>query len=245
MCTIVILRRPNHPWPLLVAANRDEMKDRPWRPPARHWPDRAEVVAGRDDTAGGTWLGLNDHGVVAAVLNRFGTLGPAPGKRSRGELPLEALDHADAAAAAAALAHLDAGAWRAFNMVVADNRDAYWIKSEGAGRVAVRALPAGVSMLTAGDLNDPADPRIARHLPLFRAAPPPDPETGDWTDWENLLAARGDGDERGLTFQLASGFGTVCSTLIGLPAVDRPEGRPVLRFAAGKPGEAPFKPVAL
>ncbi len=93
MCTVVILRRPGHDWPLILAANRDEMTDRPWRPPGRYWSERAEVTAGQDEFAGGTWLGLNDWGVIAGVLNRPGSLGPDPGLRSRGELPLEALDH--------------------------------------------------------------------------------------------------------------------------------------------------------
>src|SRR5437764_11706760 len=103
MCTLVILRRPDHHWPVLIGANRDEMIDRPALPPGRHWPDRPEVVAGLDQLAGGAWLGLNDLGVAAAVLNRQGSLGPAPGPRSPGQLVLEALDHADAADAAAAL----------------------------------------------------------------------------------------------------------------------------------------------
>src|SRR5262245_38219118 len=107
LCTVVILRRPDHDWPLILGANRDEMRDRAWLPPARHWPDRPEVRAGRDEEAGGTWLGINDHGVVAAILNRPGTLGRAPFTRSRGELALEALDHADAADAVGALEDLD------------------------------------------------------------------------------------------------------------------------------------------
>jgi Transport and Golgi organisation 2 len=131
MCTVVLLRRPQAPWPLLLAANRDELRSRPWRPPARHWPDRPDVVAGRDVEAGGSWLGVNDDGVVAAVLNRVGSLGPAAGKRSRGELVLEALDHADAAAAAAALVDLDADAYRPFNLVVGDARDAFWLRHAG------------------------------------------------------------------------------------------------------------------
>ena len=131
MCTVVLLRRPGSRWPLLLAANRDELKSRPWRPPGRHWPDRPDVVAGLDEQAGGSWLGINDHGVVAAVLNRVGTLGPATGKRTRGELVLEALDHADAAAAAAALADLDPAAYRPFNLIVADNRDAFWLRHAG------------------------------------------------------------------------------------------------------------------
>ncbi len=52
MCTVVILRRPEHDWPLLIAANRDEMLARSWLPPARHWPDRPDVVAGFDDEEG-------------------------------------------------------------------------------------------------------------------------------------------------------------------------------------------------
>ena len=48
MCTVVILRRPGHDWPLILAANRDEMTGRPWLPPARHWSERAEVIAGQD-----------------------------------------------------------------------------------------------------------------------------------------------------------------------------------------------------
>ncbi len=100
MCTVVILRRPGHDWPLIVAANRDEMAGRPSAAPARHWPDRPEVVGGLDRLAGGTWFGLNDYGVVAGVLNRSDSLGPKFGYRSRGELPLEALDHAEASVAA-------------------------------------------------------------------------------------------------------------------------------------------------
>jgi hypothetical protein len=132
MCTVVLLRRPGSPWPLLLAANRDELKSRSWRPPARHWPDRPEVIAGVDEQAGGSWLGINDHGMVATVLNRVGTLGPEIGKRSRGELVLEALDHADAAAAAAALADLEPAAYRPFNLIVADRHHAYWLRHAGA-----------------------------------------------------------------------------------------------------------------
>ena len=100
MCTVVLLRRPEHEWPLILAANRDELKTRPWLPPARHWPERDHVTAGIDELAGGTWLALNDDGVCTAILNRPHSLGPADGKRSRGELPLEAVDHAEASEAA-------------------------------------------------------------------------------------------------------------------------------------------------
>jgi hypothetical protein len=114
-----------------MAANRDELDSRPWRTPARHWPDRPEVIAGQDISAGGSWLGINEHGVVAAILNRPGTLGPKAGKRSRGELVLEALDHAEARAAADALSALNPESYRPFNLVIADRYDAFWLRHAG------------------------------------------------------------------------------------------------------------------
>jgi len=190
MCTLVILRRPEHRWPVIIGANRDEMIDRPAKAPARHWPDRAEVVGGLDLLAGGSWLGLNDWGVVAAVLNRTGSLGPAAGLRSRGELVLEALDHADAVDAAAALSYLDPGSYRSFNLIVADNRDGFWVRHTGRGRIEARPLPDGLSMIAAGDLDELTTRRLALARPQFLAAPPPDPDRDDWGAWQDLLVER-------------------------------------------------------
>lgn len=258
MCSVVILRRPGHAWPLLLAANRDEMAGRPWRPPARHWPDRPEVTAGLDETAGGSWLGLNDTGVVAAILNGEKALGPAPGKRSRGELVLEALDHADAAAAAEALADLDPDAYRPFNLLLADNRDALVLTNRRAGlrggrqggrrRLRVQPVPEGVSMVTASDLNDTkASPRQRMYLPLFRAAEAPDPDTGDWSRWAELMGSRiwsGDAGPRGAMCVVTdTGFGTGSSSLIALPSVERLGTRPVWLFAPGRPDLTHYAPV--
>jgi len=252
MCTVVILRRPGHRWPVLIAANRDEMIDRPWSPPARHWPDRPDVVAGRDELAGGTWLGMNDEALVAAVMNRPGSLGPAEDKRSRGELVLEALDHAEAGAAALALSHIDPQAYRPFNLVVADAHEAVWLRSDpdgGPGRVEAFALPAGLSMLTAHDRNDPQSDRIRLYLPRFEAAAAPDPDSGGWKSWEQLVSSR-EKDETGgepsaMNIVTDFGFGTVSSSLIALPAPEAEDAQPIWRFAAGRPDEAPFEAVSL
>jgi hypothetical protein len=168
---------------------------------------------------------------------------------------LEALDHADAREAARALSAIDPDAYRPFNMVIADNRDAWWLRLTAAAQEAgagVRADPlqAGLFMLTAHDLNDPVDPRIAEFLPRFTAAAPPRPETGDWASWQKLLAAR-DEDEphRAPNFRLSNGFGTSSSSLLALPSVAESFGpmrrRPVWLFAAGAPDQASFAPVNL
>ena len=53
----------------MVAANRDEHYDRPSAPPALLHADPA-ILAGRDLRAGGTWLGVTAHGLLAGILNR-------------------------------------------------------------------------------------------------------------------------------------------------------------------------------
>lgn len=245
MCTLVLLRRPGHLWPLLLAANRDELASRPARPPGRHWPDRPEVRAGLDLLGGGSWLGVNDAGVVAAVLNRVGTLGPADGKRSRGELVLEALDHAEAEAAARALSDLDPRAYRPFNLVVADAQTAFCLRHPGDGTIRVDRLPAGLTMLTAREPNDPSCPRIRRYRPLFASAAPPDPDRSDWSDWQLLLASRAsatDDPRDALCIVTGGDYGTVSSSLVALSA--RPERTPLFLHAEGRPGEAVYAPVA-
>jgi Transport and Golgi organisation 2 len=248
MCSVIILRRPGHDWPVLLAANRDEMNDRPWLPPGRHWPERPWIVAGLDRQAGGSWLGLNDDGLVAGIMNRAGSLGPAAGKRSRGELVLDALDHSDALDAAKALGALEPRAYRPFNLVLADNRDAFWLRNAG-DSIEVASIPGGLSMLTAQDLNDEARSRRIRHyLPLFRGAPAPDPAAGDWRAWQHLLQSRefaaGGTPHDAMTIVGEDRFETLSSTLIALPAAER-DAKPVLLFAAGRPDRAAYQIVAL
>ncbi|MDP7641160.1 MAG: NRDE family protein [Alphaproteobacteria bacterium] len=245
MCTLVILYRPGHDWPVLIAANRDEMLDRAWSDPARHWPDRPEVVAGRDELAGGSWLGVNDHGVAAGILNRVGSLGPSEDMRTRGELVLDALDHSDAAAAAEALSSLDGSAYRSFNLVLADNSGAFWLRHDGAAAIHCEVIPPGYSMFTAHDRNSPDSPRVRRHLPRFESAPPPAPERHDWQSWEKLLASKekdenSDSAEGAICVVTDLGFGTVNASLIALPAASSPLRRPVWRFAAGPPSDFSF-----
>ena len=209
--------------------------------------------------ASGTWLGVNDYGLVAAILNRPSSLGPSPNHRSRGELPLEALEHAEAAVAAKALAGLETRSYRTFNMIIADSQRAFWLSSAGGedGRkegapVDVTELPEGVSMVTAHDLNDLESPRIRFHRPRFAAAPAPEPDHNDWKTWQTLLASEeGEAGQANaspsgaLNVAPRGGFGTVCSSLIALPRPQLPIRRPVWLFAPGRPDAAPFSAVNL
>ena len=167
-------------------------------------------------------LGLG--GVLATVLNRPGSLGPAEGKRSRGELPLLAAASRSAEQAAKALATLEAGAWRPFNLLLVDQHDGFFLRGRGEGRPDVMRLDAGVTMVTAHDPNDLDSPRIRRHLPLFDQAKAPEPEIEDWSAWETLLTDAGFGSAgiaEALRVPPVRGFGTVCSSLLALAADGR------------------------
>jgi hypothetical protein len=189
-------------------------------------------------------------------------LGPAPDKRSRGELVLEALDHADAKDAAGALSDLDPAAYRPFNMIVADNRDAYWLaRAEKPWSpdqpLRLERIPEGLSMFTAYDRNDASDNRIAAYLPKFQAATPPDPDKNAWDSWRTLLAGpevRGQAHSA-MTFRMDGAlekagkgiFGTSSSSLLALPSPEAAFGpekkQPIWLFAAGAPESAAFQPV--
>jgi len=237
VCTVVVSIRSSPDWPLLLAANRDEKLDRPALPPACHWADQPDVLGGLDVLAGGTWLALNRGGVVAAVLNRLGSLGPAPGKRSRGELPLIALRHNSAESAVAALTDLNAGQYRSFNLIVADRGAVFYLRGTGQGRVYCQIMTPGVHVITARDPDDTGSPRVARALPRFTAARAPNPP--DWCSWPALLADSTPPMEAAINITPFSGFGTVSSSLVALSAT----GYPSYLFTETAPHLSPFTEV--
>ena len=85
MCLLVFAWKAHADYPLIVAANRDEFHSRPAQP-ARWWPDQADLLAGRDLQAGGTWLAVSRNGRFATVTNYREAQKPRPDLRSRGEI---------------------------------------------------------------------------------------------------------------------------------------------------------------
>lgn len=84
MCLIAFAYKLHPRYPLIFLGNRDEFHARPTRP-AQFWPEAPNLLGGKDLQAGGSWLGLNRQGYLAAVTNVREPAVP-PGPRSRGAL---------------------------------------------------------------------------------------------------------------------------------------------------------------
>jgi uncharacterized protein with NRDE domain len=177
VCTIVTLAGVHPEFPLIVAANRDELYARPSAGPEA---GAERVVSGRDLLAGGTWMGVTRAGFFAALTNQRQAQGQLPGLRSRGEVVDRALELADRAAVRAYLAGLDARAYNGFNLIYGDAGGlgvAY--ARPDAGSIELCDLPGGIhglandrigstEFLRAGRAAELAAPLAALPWPVLR-----------------------------------------------------------------------------
>ncbi len=157
MCLLAIFFRVVEDSPLVVGANREEAYARGGEPP-QVLEGTCRAVGGRDPTAGGTWLGVNDRGVLVAVTNRPKTSVPLQ-PRSRGLLARDLLACSSAAAAVdLAARELGTDQYAGCNVVCADAERL--VVLHAGDWLRVRPMPAGLHVLTARDVNDGRDPRI-------------------------------------------------------------------------------------
>jgi uncharacterized protein with NRDE domain len=233
VCFILALLGAHEQYPLVLAANRDERRARPSRPPFR-WPSE-RIVAGRDEVAGGTWLGVSDRGMVAAITNRRDA--PIdPARPSRGALcPLVLAQPSVEAGRVALAVELAERPRNPFHLLCADAGGG-WVAT---WRGDVQALDRGAHVLTnRGALDDPALPVVQRARALL------DPINVGALSLEPLLAALGalcaDGQGPDPICRVGGEYGTVSSSLIALGQ----NGRTAAYWhAEGPPSEAPYRPV--
>jgi uncharacterized protein with NRDE domain len=112
-------------YPLIVAANRDEHYDRPSAAPCL-LASTPKIIAGRDLRAGGTWLGVNDHGLMAGILNRRldGQPLTSTDVRSRGLLCMDVLNF-ESGRGSNAFIHDHRFRYNPFTLLFADKQEAY------------------------------------------------------------------------------------------------------------------------
>jgi uncharacterized protein with NRDE domain len=125
VCLIAFALHASPRWPLVIAANRDEYRNRPTLPLAPWVADGGmQIVSGRDGRAGGTWMGITPAGRVAFLTNVRGPALARPALRSRGELVLRWLKSDTGVTAWSA--DVAAGDYDGCNLVVGDWRSGEW-----------------------------------------------------------------------------------------------------------------------
>ena len=156
MCLLVVVSRVLAEWPLIVAANRDERYDRAASAVQLLRSDCPRTLGGRDLLAGGTWLAVNERGVVAGLTN-LPTSTRDPTKRSRGEIPLMLTSGGSAAEGAASF--VSAAVAEDYNpcwVLVGDRARLFSIEVTGSGPVSRLELPPGVHVLENTPLGNPS-----------------------------------------------------------------------------------------
>lgn len=256
MCFLLLHHRVRADAPLVLLANRDEAYERAFDGPV--WrPGPPAVLAPRDRRAGGTWLGVREDGLVAALTNRREVPAlPSEGLRSRGRLVDDVLAVSGAVSGAApgprgraatasawAAAHLAGQAYAGFHLLLADGEEAFVLRHPGGAVPRAPAsgdlvrLPPGAHVLT--NLHD---------LDEVTAPAEGAPRAGEALDdlLARLMALAADdrtvlpGDHRIL--KRGERRGTVCSAVLALRAGAGPvDGRLRLHFADGPPDRAPFR----
>lgn len=85
MCLILFGFKIHPNYPLVLVANRDEFYARPTLP-AHPWENHREIIAGKDLSAKGTWMGVSEQGKWAALTNYRDPAAYRESAPSRGEL---------------------------------------------------------------------------------------------------------------------------------------------------------------
>ncbi len=146
MCLLAFLHHVHRSLPLVVAANRDELLARPAVPMTVLRSARPRILGGRDEVAGGSWLAVNEHGVVAGVTN-VPSRRRDPSRRSRGELPLALARHATAKLAVVALAReIRPADYNPCWLLVGDARSLHYVDLSG-DSARFEELPPGIHIL--------------------------------------------------------------------------------------------------
>jgi len=192
VCTILLRLAPDADEAVLLAANRDEFRDRAADDPMEIVPG---VFAGRDRRAGGTWLAVGGHG-LAAVTNITG-IPPRPGAPSRGQLPLLAL---------AGALPTDLRPYNAFNLLIVDAAGARVLTHLGdGGSSGPTPLAAGLHVIVNAPFVRDGSARARHAAALLETAPP----------GFDLLTSHGPDTDHGLCHH-GEEYGTVSSTVVAL-----------------------------
>lgn len=248
MCIAYLAIGADPDWPLFIAANRDEFHARP-ATTAAPWPSHPNLLAGIDDAAGGTWLGITRQGRFGLLTN-YRDMAFEPQAASRGALVADYLKGTTPPGVYTEQIALHGKRYNGFNLIVGDLEQAFYVGNRHEDGNAFKLKP-GRHVLSNHLLNTawPKTQRLKQRLdeypletlektlnPVFDilkdqtvANDEALPSTGLSLERERLLSS---------PFIISPEYGTRCSTVIAINAKGRgffseitydPQGTPTQR----------------
>jgi uncharacterized protein with NRDE domain len=239
MCLFSVIFQTIPGCPVFVFANREESPDRASSPPAiRNAKNSSGAwLGGTDLKAGGTWLGTNRVGVVAAVTNRRKS-SLAAHLKSRGLLCRDLLEQGSLEEAEAEFhRQWKSESFAGFNLILISRERGVIVSA--ADDLHIQPLTPGPHAITNGEWDDPHDRRINRVLGLVSEFQKSYPSVEDWISQARHVC--GLGEETGgdaVCIPCTKGWGTVSASVIAV--TDDPQNARYLH-AAGSPAVTPFE----
>lgn len=236
MCLLAVLYRLVPESPILVAANREEYYDRPAQPPSIQ-SGKPRVLCGLDQRAGGTWLGVNQHGMFVGLTNRRTVNGDSIGSRSRGLIAREVLRSLSARQGVdKTVEEISNHQYEPFNLIVCDSESG-WVVYNTGEQSEVQPLDEGLNIIGNFNLNDPGDERVQlanRLLTLQNLDSPV-----KFLAVASKVFARSPTPAGRASMVIRNhDYGTISSTLIALSPKPRDA---IFQYSAGAPDESKYE----
>ncbi|CAM8898751.1 unnamed protein product [Rhodiola kirilowii] len=155
MCIAVFMWKAHPLYPFFLLLNRDEYHNRDTKPLG--WWEGGEILGGRDEVAGGTWLACSRSRRVAFVTN-VRELQSLPQAKSRGDLPVQFLLVRQSPKEYAEEVATEADLYNGFNLIVADlfTKTMFYVTNRPReGQASIIEVPPGVHVLTNASLDTP------------------------------------------------------------------------------------------
>ena len=165
MCLILLANKVHPEYKLIVAANRDEFYNRPTEPVA-FWSDNPAILAGRDLTAGGTWMGVNRSGKVSMLTNYRDLKNIKQDAPSRGHLVSDFLENDETAPDYLKQISENGNLYNGFNLICGTVDELYYYGNYKEG---VHPVTSGYHGLSNALLNTQW-PKVDKGLSRLRAA---------------------------------------------------------------------------